>query len=303
MMKFITPRRLWFIAGGAVLVLTLLYIGVSWYVASQIVERNQRELTVAAAEVSANYEDVTFTTSDGISLKGWLFSGSTDRLVVLVAGFGNTRVNDDYNGVGLARDLLGAGYGVLMYDARGVSQSEGKYITQADHEWKDARAAVDYAVEVKEYQADNIAIIGASMGATTIADNISQFKDVGAIVLDSAAKDFEPIVAWVLREENGVPNFIHPGAFFMAKLVYGVDIPSVRPIDGIADDPDRAVLFLHAVHDALIPVADGRDLVAKVGPPSKLVEFPEGAHIQTYIKNPELYRQEVFNFLNNQLSD
>ena len=303
MVKFITLKRLWFIAGGVLLVLALLYIGVSWYVASQIVERNQRELTIAAAEISANYEDITFTTSDGIGLKGWLFSGSNSQLVVLVAGFGNTRVNDDYNGAGFARDLLGAGYGVLMYDARGVGQSEGEHITQADHEWKDVRAAVDYAVEVKEYQAGNIAIIGASMGATTVADNISQFKDVGAIVLDSAAKDFEPIVAWVLREENGVPNVIHPGAFFMAKLVYGVDIPSVRPIDHIADDPDRTILFLHAVHDALIPVSDGHDLAIKAGPPSKLVEFPQGAHVQTYIKNPELYRQEVFDFLSNQLGD
>ena len=139
MVKFITLKRLWFIAGGVLLVLALLYIGVSWYVASQIVERNQRELTIAAAEISANYEDITFTTSDGIGLKGWLFSGSNSQLVVLVAGFGNTRVNDDYNGAGLARDLLGAGYGVLMYDARGVGQSEGKYITQADHEWKICR--------------------------------------------------------------------------------------------------------------------------------------------------------------------
>ena len=108
MVKFITLKRLWFIAGGVLLVLALLYIGVSWYVASQIVERNQRELTIAAAEISANYEDITFTTSDRIGLKGWLFSGSNSQLVVLVAGFGNTRVNDDYNGAGLARDLSGS---------------------------------------------------------------------------------------------------------------------------------------------------------------------------------------------------
>src|SRR5512136_1761328 len=62
------------------------------------------------------YEDVTLTTADGLSLKGWYLPSRTDAhnraAVILLHGYGGNRLEVLERAALLAQH----GYGVLMYD-------------------------------------------------------------------------------------------------------------------------------------------------------------------------------------------
>lgn len=132
---------------------------------------------------------------------------------------------------------------------------------------------------------------------------IDQLKDVGAIVLDSPAANFKPIISDRLWKERSVPIIFHPTIFFFAKSFFGVDLSIIRPIDKIGLDPNRKFLFLHGKNDETIPITNSQQLLAKANKTSKLVVFGDGAHIETFKSDPELYRQEVYKFLDEELGN
>ena len=67
------------------------------------------------------YEDVTFSTADGVALSGWYVPSRNGAAVVLLHGAGSTRSAVLPHTVVLADD----GFGVLLYDARGHGRSQG----------------------------------------------------------------------------------------------------------------------------------------------------------------------------------
>lgn len=68
------------------------------------------------------YEDVTFSTADGVALSGWYVPSRNGAAVVLLHGAGSTRSAVLPHAVVLADD----GFGVLLYDARGHGRSQGR---------------------------------------------------------------------------------------------------------------------------------------------------------------------------------
>jgi fermentation-respiration switch protein FrsA (DUF1100 family) len=128
-----------------------------------------------------------------------------------------------------------------------------------------------------------------------------QLKEVGAMVADSAAVDFRVITSDRLWEEAHLPPLLHPTIFFFAKVFFGADFYSIRPIDKLKLVPERKFLYLNTIHDETTPIQDSEELLAASNPTSRLVKFPEGGHIETYKKNPVLYREEVFGFLASEL--
>ena len=71
---------------------------------------------VPEAELGAAYEDVTFTTSDGLEIAGW-YVPSRNGAAVIIPGRTKSQPH--------ARMLIEHGYGVLLFDRRGEGASEG----------------------------------------------------------------------------------------------------------------------------------------------------------------------------------
>ena len=72
---------------------------------------------VPAANLGAPHENVEFTTSDGLRLKGWYVPSRNGAAVIAFAGRRDTQLR--------ARMLVRHGYGVLLFDRRGEGESEG----------------------------------------------------------------------------------------------------------------------------------------------------------------------------------
>lgn len=280
--------------------LALLYIGVSVYIASVLTTPGQTPIEFDRSTIGERVADVTFASKDGVQLAGWYFRGVNDKAIIFVHGAGNqNRVNEIYGTPEIARHFHDKGYTVLMFDLRGFGESQKTRMSFGQHETNDVAGAFNYLV-TQEFDPRSIAIISNSMGAITTIMASDDVKNAGAIVLDSPATHIKDITSNIMRDENSVPDFLHPGIFLAAKLFYNVDIEKVRPIDSIEKLSNTPTLFLHGENDTLIP-PDHTKLLSESLPNSQRVTFPNTAHVETYKNNNDQYLDLVSKFLDDKL--
>src|SRR5258708_19296460 len=120
-------RNLLFILGIIAIILVLVYFGVAFYIADTLTASKPSPTDDSAVFVAPTVTNVTFSTTDGVVLHGWLYQNLTPnankRIIIQVAGFTQNRANDDYYGLFIAHDLYQHGYSILLYDPR-ESRSE-----------------------------------------------------------------------------------------------------------------------------------------------------------------------------------
>lgn len=282
-----------------IVILVILYFGTSYYIAGKITERAAPNIDVSADFIAPNSQDISFKTSDNLLLKGWFFEPQREKVIIFVSGILDNRTNAGYYGVLLTRELLAKDYGVLLYDTRAKGESQGN--VRGKNEELDVIAAVNF-LKKRGVEPKNIGIIAYSSGGSATLMAIDKINEIGPVVIDSAPAVFKTSLDNILINEQHVPKFILPGVYLMTKKFFGVDIASIRPIDQVLKVPDRVFLYLHCANDKSITPENSKELLAKSNPKSKLVLFPKGGHIETYKKNPDLYRREVFGFIDSQFS-
>lgn len=278
----------------------VLYAAFSFYVASQIVAPRPTRINVSPTVISSDYENITVNGTDNAKLKGWLFKTNGNKLIIMVAGFGQNRINNDYYSVLIAKDLIGLGYNVLLYDNRATGVSGGKHVTLGIKESLDIIKVVDFARQ-KGFEDKNIGIIGDSLGAISLLLSSDQLRNVGAMVVDSPAANVKKVIENILKNQNNVPSIFNPAVFFILKNYYKIDVSSVQPGLHIKNEPGRVFLFLSGGLDTTIPPENSVILLKLANPQSKLVIFPNAEHVETYKSDPKLYRDAVFSFLSQNL--
>lgn len=151
-------RRAWAIPIGLVLVVFVVYPVAFALVATNVPPTSLGSATPATRGVA--YENVTFATSDGVSLSGWYIPSKNRGAIVLLHGSGSTRSGVLSHAIVLANH----GYGVLLFDARGHGRSGG---TGMDFGWYgnlDTAAAVSLVAQRPDVDPSKIAVVGMSMG-------------------------------------------------------------------------------------------------------------------------------------------
>ena len=167
------------------------------------VEEEAVEETVEepAEEENAPAEgEVTFKTEDGIDISGNIF-GTGSKWVIL----SHMYPTDQTSWFDFARELAGKGYIVLTYDFRGYGKSGGDQ--DIPNIYKDLEAALNF---VKQYDAEKIFLIGASMGGTASLIVASK-EEVDGVVSFSSAMEFMGLSA------EGTVQDIESPKLFMAS--------------------------------------------------------------------------------------
>jgi hypothetical protein len=95
---------------------------------------------VDATALKVPHQEVTLHTSDGLALAGWYVPSHNRAAVLVVHGGGGSREGVAAHAAMLARH----GYGVLLYDARGRGESEGRADGYGWTWGKDVAAALAY---------------------------------------------------------------------------------------------------------------------------------------------------------------
>src|SRR5207244_11949273 len=119
------------------------------------------------------FEDVHFTTADGIRLGGWLVACPQARgNVIFCHGWGRNRGHV----AGLLPTLHGLGLNVLAFDFRGHGDSEGHTSTFGHREVRDLAAAVAYVRG--RFPGRPLFLVGISLGAAVSLQALPQLGDV-----------------------------------------------------------------------------------------------------------------------------
>jgi hypothetical protein len=110
----------------------------------------------------AAYVDVSFETSDGLTLKGWYLPSRNGAAVIAFAG--RTHAQNS------ARFLSEQGYGVLLYDRRGEAASEGDPNAFGWDRARDIEAGIAFLQGRPEVDPERIGGIGYSVGGEMLLE-------------------------------------------------------------------------------------------------------------------------------------
>lgn len=229
-----------------------------------------------------DFEAVDFQARDGVTLRGWLVPGGSDKVIVQ-SHFGVQCSRSGYTpkGKGLikmwkedisflrqARYLHDKGYTVLMYDLRNHGESDlgtTPWVTWGPEEAKDVIAAVDFVSSHPTYREAGIGLLSICMGsaATTYAyglpeDDLGRRKNVKAMVA------VQPLHYKNFVKAFGLPEFLDAMGRRLSLERTGIDlnvktfltdverIPVPTLVVQNRNDPWTDLDFVRAFYEGLI---------------------------------------------------
>ena len=238
---------------------------------------------------SAEYERVSFPSSDGLELAGWYHPSRNGAAVVIVHGGGGDRTGSVRHAGLLARH----GYGVLVYDSRGRGESEGSPVALG-WDWEDDVAgALAFLRGRADVDAQRIGGLGLSTGADVLIEVAAEDKDLKAVVADGAtAESFADY-----RNRDGLDE---------AAPFYWTMYTAARVLSGAAPGRPLETAVAEVAPTPLLLIATGRGVPTELDfnriyaeaarEPVELWELPDVSHTAALRERPRAYEQRVIGF-------
>jgi dienelactone hydrolase len=188
-----TSRRRRLAVSAALLLSALL----SWFVlAPSLLATNVPSTELGARtpeDVGLAYRDVSYRSPEGETLSAWYVPSRNGAAVVLRHGSGSTRSNVlDHAAV-----LAGAGYGVLLSDARGHGRSGGQAMDFGWHGDDDVAAAVGFLRRQPDVDDGRIGAVGMSMGGEESLGALGAGLGLRAVVAEGATARTGDDLTWL----------------------------------------------------------------------------------------------------------
>lgn len=179
--------------------------------------------------------------------------------VVLLHGFGGSRVETTGVFVQLARALVAAGLGVLAFDRAGHGESDGEfYDTTASGDIADTAAVLAALRESPHVDATNISLVGMSLGSVIAAAVAAEDTGIRSLTMWSTAAVFVDDIRSGQIQGRSLAALDGPAGYFdFLGMRMG---PAMRD-DALAFDPYKRAagylgpaLLLHGTDD-FVPVS------------------------------------------------
>jgi len=178
-----------------------------------------------------------------------------------------------------------------MIDLRGHGTSSRARLTYGARERHDVLGAVDW---LRAQGHGRIGVLGASMGAATSLLAAADEPGISALVADSAFTDFGLMIERQYRKLSHLPRCFLPGALAVGRLVTGVRLDRVRPLEAARSLHGRPMLVIHTGGDRFIPAEDASALAGAAG--ADLWITAGTRHLGSYASDPAAYATRVTGF-------
>lgn len=145
------------------------------------------------SDYGMEYEEINFTTKDGVAIKGWFIPANSNRIIISNHfspanryGFAGHLEGLNYAGgfevnfLPRYKALHEAGYNILAYDLRchGESESGEKDISGVGfYEWEEVLASIDYANNNVNIDNPEISLFSMCMGANATINAMQKQPD------------------------------------------------------------------------------------------------------------------------------
>lgn len=251
-------------------------------------------LPATPADLGLAYEDVRFTTDDGVTLSGWFVPAGreTRAAVVVLHGFTGHRLGE----LAAFVPWLQPQYHVLQFDFRGHGVSGEAPITLGSRERRDVAAAVRF---LGGRGLGPVALLGLSMGAG-VAILAAPDLPVAAVVADAAFAELRNPIANRLRADG------YPLAGLASWMIVAAGSLRVRarllsPIDRVAKIAPRGLLLIAPREDRLIDWTQSLRLYEAAREPKELFVVDGAEHAAARWVAGAEYERRVLSFLERHL--
>jgi dienelactone hydrolase len=244
---------------------------------------------VPTPQLGSAYEDVAFTTTDGLRLEGWYVPSRNGAAVIVFPGRKGPQAP--------ARMLAQHGYGVLLFDRRGEGESEGDPNSLGWAGTRDVQAAIAYLRSRPDVDPERIGGLGLSVGGEMMLETAAVTDGLQAVVSEGAGiRSVREAV-----DLTGSERLLAAPVFALttvATTLFASDLPpaGLTELSGEITEP---VLFIYAT-----PGQGGESLTptyyeAAAGP--KELWAADGGHTGALEAEPEEYERRVVAFFDRSL--
>jgi uncharacterized protein len=245
-------------------------------------------------DLGLEYEDVRFTTQDGVTLSAWFLPAAreTRTAVIVLHGFSGNRLPE----LAAFVPWLQERHNVLQFDFRGHGESGPGHITLGAHERQDVAAGVRF---LEARGLGPIALFGISMGAATAIVSAPALP-VAAVVADAPFAQLHHPVANRMREVG------YPLADVGARAIVAGAALRTRtrlrdPIDVVSSIAPRPLLIISPAEDRLIHAEQSERLYRRAREPKEIFRVAGAGHGEAYAVDPDGYQSAVLGFLERHL--
>ena len=238
----------------------------------------ERGITATPADVGLEFEDVFFSTSDGVALHGWYVPAGSDLTLLWFHGNAGNVANR-LEHLALTHRLLGVN--VFIFDYRGYGLSEGS-VSEAGT-YLDAAAAVDYLVDQKSIDTGRqLVMYGHSLGGSVAVEMAGRYRTRGLIV-ESTFTSIRGMVKnlYPYLPSGVVTSFLRTHYDSLSKIA------SAR----------APVMVVHGDSDETVPMTEGRRLYEAATHPKRFHTVVGAGHNDVYAIGGERYFKALRSFI------
>jgi hypothetical protein len=226
-------------------------------------------------EAGLPFEDIFFSTSDGVRLNGWFVPYPGSRITWLWSHGNAGNIGHRVENIKLLHEKVQIN--IFIFDYRGYGRSEGSVSEEGTY--IDAQAALQYLRSRNDLDPKRIVLFGRSLGAAVAAE-LATREDCLALILES------PFVS--VREMARVAFPALPIGPFL-RIRYDI-IEKVNKVN-------VPILILHGDQDEVVPFAQGKKVFEAAPEPKEFYAIRGAHHNDTYFVGGDPYFAVLKNFI------
>lgn len=232
-------------------------------------------ISITPRNAGLAFEDIYFTTSDGVRLNGWLVPTAGAAITMLWFHGNAGNLSDRVDQLRLIHDRLRVN--VFMIDYREYGRSEGEVSEEGTY--LDAQAALDYLRMRPDMKGQKIVYYGQSLGAA-VAVELARNATPNGLILEA------PFLSVQAMAKAAMP-YLPIGALMTTKYDSRSKIADIH----------APLLILHGNQDEIVPYEQGKRLFAAAHEPKSFYTIPGSHHNDTYAVGGEAYFHAIRDFL------
>jgi len=237
-------------------------------------------------EFGIDYENISFVTSDKLTIRGWLLRSAKANGTVIV---GHGYPFDKGNILSITTFLY-PDYNLLFYDHRYFGESDGKISTVGLNEVKDVKAAVSFVT--KTFPKQPISLYGFSLSASAM---LMAQPDVKSIVADSPFADLDMMIQRTFSTFGPVKYPFVAFTRILGKTFFGVWPKDISPQNSVKNST-IPTFIIHGDKDSQIPVENSK-IIQEQNKDIELWIVAGVDHGQAHALKQKEYEKRVKNFL------
>lgn len=181
----------------------------------------------------------------------------------------------------ISSSLAAAGIAVLRFDFTGLGGSDGDFAnTGFSSNIDDLVAAADFLRE--EYEAPRL-LVGHSLGGAAVLAAAPRIAEILAVATVNAPADPSHVIrnfasATAEIESSGEAEVVLGGRRFMIRKSFIDDVRSQK-LEEIIPNLHRALLVMHAPHDAVVDVSNAQLIFTAAKHPKSFISLDDADHM------------------------